>query len=110
MALTSSLLLSLSVIIFSAGSAYGIVKVSLRNLTKDMDEMKKNFKQLSNCDELIRNYLFGADHMPVYVPASICKESHTSTNRRLDQIDKKLDDKMDKITEAIKEAIREART
>lgn len=77
-------------IIFSVGMSVGTVRQFLKAYKEKVDVLEKKIATFSDCDSVIRRFLFMDDGTARYVPASSCLRSHEKQDKRLESIEEKL--------------------
>ena len=73
MNLEHGVILSAILIVFSGGAAWGVVRQSLKSVRKEIIDMQNDIEKLSDCDSIVRRYLFADTGMTVYMPAEKSK-------------------------------------
>lgn len=79
-------------VVFSVGISVGTVRQFLKEYKKKVDDLEEKIIEVSNYDKVIRNYLYGADSMPYFVPTPMCVQSHAKTDRQLEALNAKFDE------------------
>ena len=90
-------------LVFSAGVAWGMVRIMVANLQKSADKLESRMDRYEgeDCDDIVRRRLFDDSAMPRYMPVTQCAKQHADFASQLAKMESQIEARQNNITEAL---------